>query len=232
MTHAETKPSRLRAALAVLLPVGLISAAIAAWLLPLMPGLAPFLAGWWILALGLAAMRWRKAWKPALLVFPLALPPLLIALLVNFKAVTVNGPSMSPTFQQGDVLLVDRTHAPLAPLGIYVIEVEGEARPVMVKRLAGMPGQALRVRYDRLFADGVEVHPRLGTPPDTWNTERPFDGRGYLRNERTLGPDEYFFIGDNPPSSRDSRNFGPLGKGAIQGRVVWRLRGSGGFGPP
>ena len=47
-----------------------------------------------------------------------------------------------------------------------------------------------------------------------------------------LGPDEYFLLGDNPPSSRDSRQYGAVGAdhilGVVQGRLWpggWTVRG-------
>jgi signal peptidase I len=46
----------------------------------------------------------------------------------------------------------------------------------------------------------------------------------------TLGPDEYFVLGDNSAESTDSRHFGPVSREAIQGKVMrivfppWRIR--------
>jgi signal peptidase I len=224
-------PRRLHAALLGLLPVGVCSVLLVLWVLPVMPGLAPFLAGWWVLGLGLAGLRWRRVWAPAAWSLPLAVPPLVLTLWFNFHAVRVEGNSMLPTFLPGDVLLVDETVAPDAPLAIYVVHVQREEHTPLIKRLVGLPGQTMTGGYDRVFADGAEVHPRSGTPPDSWNEDRPADRRIYLRGALKLGDDEYFFLGDNPPESRDSRDFGPVGADAVRGRVVWSLRGTRGFGP-
>jgi signal peptidase I len=167
---------------------------------------------------------------PALLSLPLAIPPLVITLALNFSTVKVHGESMQPALRTGDVLLVDHTARPRGPFGIYVIEVEGQQSP-LIKRLLGMPGQSMEIRYDRLFADGQEVHPRTGTPPDIWNEERPAAARRYGKTALELATDEMFFLGDNPPASRDSRDFGPVKAEAVRGRVVWSLRGSQGFAP-
>jgi signal peptidase I len=228
---ATRQSSRLHSALLGLLPVAACTLALALWVIPLMPGLAPFLAGWWVLGIGLASVRWQRVWVPAALCIPLALPPLVVTVLINFHAVRVEGTSMLPLLHPGDVLLVDETVAPETPLAVYVINVPGEENNPMIKRLLGMPGQTITAAYDRLFADGQEVFPRLGDAPDTWNKQRPMERRGYVNNPLDLGADEYFFAGDNPPQSRDSRHYGPIKRADVQGRIVWSLKGSRGFGP-
>jgi type IV secretory pathway protease TraF len=69
-----------------------------------------------------------------------------------------------------------------------------------------------------------------GAPSDTWNETRPAQSRFYTGG-KTLGEGEYFFLGDNPPESRDSRHFGAVQGENVEGRVVWSLRGMLGFGP-
>ena len=54
------------------------------------------------------------------------------------------------------------------------------------------------------LADGVETYVM------SWGFER-----GY--NEVTLGPDEYYCMGDNRPVSNDSRNLGPFSSDRIKG---------------
>jgi len=55
------------------------------------------------------------------------------------------------------------------------------------------------------------------TPPSDWNgsvgVKASFDAF-------TLGPDEYFVLGDNRVSVADSRLWGPLTKAEIKGRVI------------
>ncbi|MCB9895787.1 MAG: signal peptidase I [Planctomycetes bacterium] len=148
---------------------------------------------------------------------------------VNFKAVRVEGQSMEPTLMPGDVLLVDLTEPPMGRYGIYVLDVEGEDHNPLIKRLVGLPGESMDARYGRILADKQEVYPRDGSASDTWNKARPAYARFYT-GTMDLAEDEYFFLGDNPPDSRDSREFGPVQRSGIEGRVVWSLRGSGGFG--
>lgn len=45
---------------------------------------------------------------------------------------------------------------------------------------------------------------------------------GSLMNGQTLGPDEYFLVGDNPPQSTDSRHWGTVSRRLIRGRLLGR----------
>jgi nickel-type superoxide dismutase maturation protease len=45
---------------------------------------------------------------------------------------------------------------------------------------------------------------------------------GEAAEGRTLGPDEYLVLGDNPLQSTDGRSFGPVPRGSIGGVVRWR----------
>ncbi|MBK9974606.1 MAG: signal peptidase I [Planctomycetes bacterium] len=198
-------------------------------LVPYIRGLVPAFVAW-IFVSALTPMAYIPRRYCLLLGAFWIAPCLFFVLLMNFHSVKVEGQSMLDQLVEGDVLLVDETGEPQA-LGIYVLQVPGEAGNPMVKRLVGLPGQKVEARFGRLFADDVEVHPRLGGAPDQWNETRPVPSRAGVNNPRVLEADEYFVLGDNPLASRDSRQFGPVSREAIKGRVVWSLRGSHGFAP-
>jgi signal peptidase I len=194
-----------------------------------MPGLQLWFIPWAVIGGVTVMFRFRPV--PTLLLSLLVgVGAFVLAIAVNFNAVRVEGSSMEPTFHAGDVLLIDLTVEPGLPGGVYVLNVEGEEHNPLIKRLVGLPGETIDVRYGRVFSDDREVYPRDGTPSDTWNKNRPAQAR-YYSGGKTLGNNEYFFLGDNPPDSRDSRHFGVVKEDAIEGRAVWSLRGSLGFGP-
>lgn len=202
--------------------------------LPPLPGLMPGVLGWCMLSGGVPLLNRRSPFVLVLFGAMLGLPALALTLAVNFKVVRVEGESMLPHLHPGDVLLVDLRASPeqFASPGheVWMLEVEGEPENPLVKRLVGAPGQVLEARYGRLYADGREVHPRLPGPASEFLEERGVYEGGYLRNGMRVEEGRYFFLGDNPQASRDGRHFGPVSPDAVRGRVVWRLKGSGGFG--
>ena len=227
---AVVRPAALAAALAC--PVvfsGLYMLGVALGWWSSMPGLQLWFVPWALIG-GASALLPVRPLGIGLLSGLIGVGTLVLAIGINFKAVRVEGSSMEPTFHAGDVLLIDLTIEPGLPGGVYVLDVEGEEHNPLIKRLVGLPGETIDVRFGRVFADDREVYPRDGTAPDTWNKTRPANARFYSGG-RTLGAGEYFFLGDNPPDSRDSRQFGAVKADAIEGRVVWSLRGSLGFGP-
>jgi signal peptidase I len=85
-----------------------------------------------------------------------------------------------------------------------------------VKRLVGLPGDRIALQRGVLRINGEPVdEPYVnGGPP----------GPDFA--ERTLGPDEYFMMGDNRAQSCDSREWGPVTRADLIGpvfAVYWPL---------
>lgn len=72
-------------------------------------------------------------------------------------------------------------------------------RELFVKRIIGLPGERISMVEDQIFINGEPL-------------AEDFPRRRCLRRmeERQLGADEYFVMGDNRPISHDSRRVGPL----------------------
>jgi signal peptidase I len=136
----------------------------------------------------------------------------------------VKGASMEPNFYDHEYLIIDelsyRFNTPQRG-DVVVFRYPLDPKQFFIKRVIGLPGETVETT-----ATGVKIY----------NTEHPngFELKEdpYLSSDLapspvqrtvTLKSDEYFIMGDNRPSSLDSRYFGPIKRSDVVGRV-W-LRG-------
>lgn len=85
----------------------------------------------------------------------------------------------------------------------------------LIKRVIGLPGETVEIRDGQVFVNGVTIDEPYARGVQT--TCSSYCG------PLTLGPEEYFFMGDNRTVSMDSRSFGPIPASQIVGRVVMRF---------
>lgn len=123
--------------------------------------------------------------------------------------VRVKGKSMMDTLHNGDFMLALRygLFGRIRRFDVVICRYPGR-KGHFVKRVVGLPGERISMEEGALYVDGAEV--TEGFP--LRRSLRGFDGR-------TLGPDEYFVMGDNRPCSSDSRRVGPIHRRAILARV-------------
>ncbi len=141
-----------------------------------------------------------------------AVTGVLLALLLRrfvCMLVRVKGRSMQDTLHDGDFMLALRygLFGRIRRFDVVICRYPGR-KGHFVKRVVGLPGERVSMTEGALYINGAEV------------TE-DFPLRRSLRgfDERTLGPDEYFVMGDNRPCSSDSRRVGPIHRRAILARV-------------
>ena len=149
--------------------------------------------------------------------FALVIVVVLIAFFVLVgKPLPVNGDSMLPNFQSGEVVIVDQisfSGQKMIKRG-DVVAAKFPADPdktKLIKRVIGLPGEKVEVKDTHIFINGAPLvekyQPRYG--------EAPYDEIALV----TLKDGEYFLAGDNRPDSSDSRLWGPVGREDILGRV-------------
>ena len=84
-----------------------------------------------------------------------------------------------------------------------------------VKRVIGLPGDTAEWVEGELLLNGKPLR-ELYLDPARCRFKR-------TQPPLTLGPDEYYVLGDNRDSSNDSRSVGPIRRRAIRGRVICLL---------
>ncbi|WP_285506753.1 signal peptidase I [Actinokineospora sp. NBRC 105648] len=179
-------------------------------------------------------VRWRRVLGVAAggLVALVVVAGVVVAIL----AVPVSGSSMSPTFADGDRLLLRPFDGPGDVRRGDVVAVRfTENGPLVVKRVIAVAGD--RVRIDpgpvvRLLRAGQTDWEVVPTPGD-WGTKPVaccgLDGAASPGSADVLVPNKMLFVlGDNPSGSDDSRTFGWAPRERVRGIVwtkVWPLGG-------
>jgi signal peptidase I len=143
-------------------------------------------------------------------------PALILALVVHLflaQATVVFGQSMEPNLHASQRLIVDKISYRLHPPqrdDIVVVDLP-EMEEMLVKRVVALPGETVEVRRGVVYVNTVAI-------PEDY----PHDTVEYDMAPLTLGPLNYFVMGDNRGNSNDSRSFGPITRDEIVGRVWLR----------
>ncbi|WP_418746924.1 signal peptidase I [Frisingicoccus sp.] len=135
----------------------------------------------------------------------------------------VIGDSMNPTLEDGENLITDKiTYRFKDPkrFDIIVFPQKANTSKLLIKRIIGMPGETVEIKDGRVYINGYELN-------ETYGNEVMNDG-GLAADAITLGPDEYFVLGDNRNNSQDSRfaSVGNIQRSDIIGRAwvrIWPL---------
>jgi len=133
----------------------------------------------------------------------------------------VSGASMEPNFVDGDYLLIDEvTYYFRAPErgDVVVFKYPANPKSFFIKRVIGLPGEKIKIINGKISI----------VQPDDTNLELeepylPEDLKTTADQEKVLGLDEYFVLGDNRSNSFDSRSWGPLPRTDIVGIVRLKI---------
>lgn len=132
----------------------------------------------------------------------------------------VSGPSMYPTLENGENLIVDKlTYQFRDPnrFDIVVFKYLHAKNRYYIKRIIGLPGETVQITDGVIYINGEPLEENYGYEP-IQNAKRAAE-------PVVLGENEYFVMGDNRNRSSDSRDtdVANVNRSQIVGRTFLRI---------
>ncbi len=130
----------------------------------------------------------------------------------------VEGLSMFPTFNNGDYLIIDEiSYRFNDPARGDVIVFRHSEGVFYIKRVIGLPGETVSI------SRGTVTITRTDGTLLTLDESYVINEDATYTLSATLGPEQYFVMGDNRPKSSDSRSWGALSEDDIIGKAHVRI---------
>lgn len=130
----------------------------------------------------------------------------------------VVGPSMSPNFQEGEILVVNKISPKFRELKRTEVVVVSQGEKYMIKRVIGLPGDKIEYKDNKLYINGTAYNePYLKDDVVTADFKLSDIGVDVIPENK------YFVLGDNRTNSEDSRKYGLVEKKNIIGITWFRL---------
>lgn len=137
-----------------------------------------------------------------------------------FAPIVVDGPSMLPTLQHKERLIVNKAIYFISePKRGDILVFHAEMGKDWIKRVIGEPGDIVEMRNDQLYINGEPV-------AEPYLDESKAASSGLLTNDfyQEVPEGHIFVMGDNRQNSRDSRSIGPVPIDSVVGRadiIIW-----------
>lgn len=130
-----------------------------------------------------------------------------------FEPFAVNGGAMSPTYNDGDYLLINKFDTSFGRGDVVVFRYPKDPNQFFIKRVIGLPSETVGIQSGKVLINGQIL------------SETYYNGETLPDSSVTLNQDQYFVLGDNRTKSFDSRSFGPITKSSIQGKIFYKVFG-------
>ena len=143
-------------------------------------------------------------------------------LIIKFvgQRTVVIGPSMMPTLEDGNNLIIDkisyRFHDP-ERFDIVIFPFRNNSGNTYIKRIIGLPGETVKIDKDGvIYINDKILHESYG--------REIIQNPGNALEGVTLGENEFYVLGDNRNDSEDSRfSVGVVYRREIIGRAGFRI---------
>ncbi len=153
-----------------------------------------------------------RVWTRDLLI---AIGLALVIIVFLYQPVKVEGTSMAPLLSAQARIFINKFVYRFEPIqrgDVVVFWYPLDHSKSFIKRVVGLPGEAVEIRQGAVYVDGKIV--REPYVPPQYEDLSDF---GPVR----VPKDNYFVMGDHRISSNDSRVFGPVASRFIYGRAVF-----------
>ena len=141
----------------------------------------------------------------------------IIVILFLYQPVKVEGTSMMPALDDQERIFINkfiyRFHFGDIQHGdMVVFWYPNDPSKSYIKRVIGLPGDQIAIDHGTVFLNGKRLDENY--VPDMYRDMLSYD-------LKTVGPDEYFVMGDHRSSSNDSRSWGTVPRRYIYGKAVF-----------
>jgi signal peptidase I len=153
-----------------------------------------------------------RVWTRDLLI---AIGLALVIIVFLYQPVKVEGTSMAPLLSDQERIFINKFVYRFEPIqrgDVVVFWYPLDHSKSFIKRVVGLPGEAVEIRQGAVYVDG-RIVPEPYVPPQY----EDLSDFGPVR----VPTDSYFVMGDHRISSNDSRVFGPVASRFIYGRAVF-----------
>ena len=126
--------------------------------------------------------------------------------------IKVNGESMYPTLEEGDIMILNKTAYYFNKPERFDIVVVNMPDEYLIKRVIGLPGEHIEYKNNTLYVDGKKVKENFkhGVTAN-FNIEE--------LGSDTIPLNTYLVLGDNRENSLDSRELGFIREDQLLGRT-------------
>ncbi|ENH98259.1 signal peptidase I [Gracilibacillus halophilus YIM-C55.5] len=142
--------------------------------------------------------------------------------------IVVEGPSMEPTLQNSDRLIVEKVSKHFTDIQRFdVIVFHATSTRDYIKRVIGLPGETIAYRNDKLYVNDEFVEePFLAEAKQHLAEEESYTTDFTLAedvpgNYETIPEGYVFVLGDNRPDSTDSRRLGLIPIEQVVGQALF-----------
>ena len=142
---------------------------------------------------------------------------IIIAVVLFIKAfivtpIKVNGESMYPTLEEGDIMILNKTAYYFNKPKRFDIVVVDMPDEYLIKRVIGLPGEQIEYKDNTLYVDGKKIE-------ENFKHDKTDDFNIKELGSDTVPSGYYLVLGDNRGNSLDSRELGFMKEEQLLGRT-------------